>query len=215
MDDIPNELVKAIAGGNAVLFLGAGLSRGAGLPGWGGLLAPLMDRCGLPAERRVDLLQAAQDIEIQLGRDALLEHVCAATDGAGRGPTANHRRLLELDVDTWVTTNYDDLLERTLSDAGQTCVKMVRSRDLPDANAGATTVLKLHGDRQDPDTIVITAYDYETFFQRDELVRDKLRVLLAEKSSCSWAMGSETRISSRFRVRSPTPWANAKSARSP
>jgi hypothetical protein len=39
--DIPHELVQAIAEGSAVLFVGAGLSQGAGLPGWAALLAPL------------------------------------------------------------------------------------------------------------------------------------------------------------------------------
>ena len=37
MHDLPQDLVQAIAGGNAVLFIGAGLSCGAGLPGWADL----------------------------------------------------------------------------------------------------------------------------------------------------------------------------------
>ena len=115
--DIPDQLVKAIAGGNAVLFVGAGLSRGAGLPGWADLLAPLMDEIKLPEARRQDLLQAAQDYEIARGREALLEHVLRATDTADTEPTAVHRRLPDLGIDAWITTNYDDLLERTLRQA--------------------------------------------------------------------------------------------------
>ena len=40
---VPCELVEQFARGNGVVFVGAGLSRGAGLPGWGELLAPLDD----------------------------------------------------------------------------------------------------------------------------------------------------------------------------
>jgi hypothetical protein len=113
MTHLPDELVQAIAGGNAVLFVGAGLSRGAGLPGWTELLEPLLDEIDLPAGRRGDLLQAAQDYENARGRDALLAHVCRETDVSDREPTGNHRLLLELGIDTWIPTNYDGLLEKT------------------------------------------------------------------------------------------------------
>lgn len=40
---IPPELVKKIANGRAVVFIGAGLSQGAGLPGWPQLLKQMID----------------------------------------------------------------------------------------------------------------------------------------------------------------------------
>jgi tetratricopeptide (TPR) repeat protein len=147
--DIPSSLVQAIAEGRAVLFIGAGLSQGAGLPGWAALLAPLADEIGLPTERRGDLLQVAQWCESRLGRQALIDHVCRATDCAGIEPTANHGRLLRLPIDTWITTNYDGLLERTLDRASIPCVKVVRDQDLPYTHPDAVTLLKLHGDRRD------------------------------------------------------------------
>lgn len=70
--NIPDELVVAIAGSNAVLFVGAGLSVGAGLPSWGQLIEPLADRIGLPATQRGDPLKVTQFYETQRGRQALL-----------------------------------------------------------------------------------------------------------------------------------------------
>ena len=58
--NMPDELVAAIASGNAVLFVGAGLSAGAGLPSWGQLIGPLADRIGPPDNQRSDLLKIAQ-----------------------------------------------------------------------------------------------------------------------------------------------------------
>ena len=67
---IPRPLVEAIARGNAVLFCGAGLSMGAGLPGWSELLSPLAKDIGLTEDERDNLLQVAQDYELERGRHA-------------------------------------------------------------------------------------------------------------------------------------------------
>lgn len=57
--DVPQDLVQELARGNGMLFVGAGLSMAAGLPGWRDLLKPLADSVGLPEERRANLLQVA------------------------------------------------------------------------------------------------------------------------------------------------------------
>ena len=43
-------------------------------------------------------------------------------------------------------------------------------------------MLKLHGDRRQPDTIVVTEQDYRTYFRRFPRVKDKLTGLLLEKT---------------------------------
>ena len=121
--DIPKALVQALIRGDVVLFVGAGLSIGAGLPGWSKLLTPLADEIDLPADRRDDLLQVAQDyVNAYNGnRQPLINHIRTYTDTAGIEPTANHVRLVHLGIRTWVTTNYDTLLEKTLDRAPVRC----------------------------------------------------------------------------------------------
>ena len=46
--DVPRELVEQFARGNGVIFVGAGLSQGAGVPGWSELLTPLAASIGVP-----------------------------------------------------------------------------------------------------------------------------------------------------------------------
>jgi nucleoside phosphorylase len=180
--DIPDELVASIARGDAVLFIGAGLAVGAGLPGWHALIAPLADRISLPEHLRGDLLKVAQHYEGQRGRQALISHIKERTDTSGKLPTKNYRRLLRLGIRTWVTTNFDDLAEQALRQAHLRFKTVVRDSDLPYASADQLTLIKLHGDSEQPDTIVITQQDYNTYFRRFPRVKDKLSSLLAEKT---------------------------------
>jgi len=180
--EIPLELVEQFARGNGVIFVGAGLSQGAGLPGWSDLLALLADRIGLPSHLRTDPLRIAQYYDNQRGRQALVSHIIEQTDTTGKGPTDNHRRLLRLGARTWVTTNYDDLIERAFLEAGERFTKVVRDQDLSYTSADAVRLVKLHGDREQPDTIVITQQDYHTYFRRFPRIKDKLTGLLLEKT---------------------------------
>ena len=74
--EIPHELVNAIVRGDAVLFIGAGLSIDAGLPGWNELLEPLANSISLPMALRADPLKVAQYYQNKRGRNALLNHPC-------------------------------------------------------------------------------------------------------------------------------------------
>ncbi len=180
--DIPPELVEQLARGNGALFIGAGLSIGAGLPGWSKLLTPLANSIRLPPNLRTDLLKVAQHYQNKRGRQALISHVIEQTDTTGKELTDNHHRLVSLGVRTWVTTNYDDLLEQMLREAGERFTKVVRDQDLPYTSADRVTLVKLHGDREQPNTIIITQQDYHTYFHRFPRVKDKLTGLLLEKT---------------------------------
>ena len=105
--EIPHELVNAIVRGDAVLFIGAGLSVGAGLPGWNELLEPLANSISLPINLRIDTLKIAQYYQNKRGRNTLLNHVREKTDTTGKAPTQIHRRLTNLGIHTWFTSNYD------------------------------------------------------------------------------------------------------------
>ena len=180
--DIPTELIEQFAHGNGVIFVGAGLSQGAGLSGWNDLLSPLAGRIGLPPDWHTHPLRVAQYYENQFGRQALVQHVMEQIDTTGKGPTDNHHRLLRLGARTWVTTNYDDLIERTFQEASVRFTKVVRDQNLPYTSADALTLVKMHGDREQPDTIIITERDYQTYFHRFPRIRDKLAGLLLEKT---------------------------------
>ncbi len=177
---IPGGLIEQIKRGNGVLFIGAGLSKGAGLCDWEELVRPLGETIGCP--RNTDLLKVAEYYEDVNGRTALLDYIIEHTNTAGRGPTENHRLLAALPIKIWITTNYDDLLEKTLEEAGKPFHKVVRDQHLPLISADRHTLIKMHGDRQLSDTIIITENDYHTYFRKYLLVKAQLTVLAASST---------------------------------
>jgi hypothetical protein len=150
-------IAGALSGRQWVLFVGAGLSMGAGLPSWQELVAPLAEALG--ATDPADPLDVAQVYEGEFGRADLEATVCALTCSSGKELTEVHALLPSLRSRLWATTNFDDLLERTLKDAGADYRVAVENRDLSARPAAEWMVLKLHGDRGTPSTIRITKHD--------------------------------------------------------
>jgi hypothetical protein len=174
------EIAAIVASGKCVLFIGAGISIGAGLPGWQDLIDKLKDE--LPGTDQSDWLTIAQVYEERFGRSALEEKIKKLTDTTGKNPSSVHRLLPSLGIDVWVTTNYDNFLERVLSETGQPFCVIVEDKDLPDVNPRARTLIKLHGDTNRPETIIFTKNDFFLSQETRDLVWKKIGVYLAERS---------------------------------
>ncbi len=89
-----------------VLFMGAGVSVGAGLPGWGDLLAALGAQVGLKDFSTLPFLDQAKLIARRMGG---AEALAAALAERLRAPVHSlvHALLAVLPVAECVTTNYD------------------------------------------------------------------------------------------------------------
>lgn len=142
--------------GNLVLFLGAGASRGAGLPLWSQLLEELASECIIADEHaafhRLDALDQARLLELRRG-SAVKQQVIDRFRGNTRSLV--HELLASMKVNENATTNYDQRYEAALRDQhGEVAV-------LPwDPAAGTPWLLKLHGDIDHADSIVLTRDDY-------------------------------------------------------
>src|SRR6266542_2901462 len=85
------EVAALIAKGDTVVFVGAGLSVGAGLPGWSALIRPLAESVGasLPPDQYLTaeaLLKAAQTYVNKRGRLALVQYLREKLDPQGLEP---------------------------------------------------------------------------------------------------------------------------------
>ncbi|MCP4896778.1 MAG: HAD-IA family hydrolase [bacterium] len=158
----PNELVRAFADHDGVLFVGAGLSKAAGLPQWSELISELEgDLSGSPEV--TSFLDIAQYYEVEFGRMRLVSTLRQHLDTVDTKPTKAHQVLVKLPTHTILTTNFDNLLERALKEEGVPYTPVIGRFDAAFWTTKRTQLVKLHGDLNHPDSIVLTAQDYERF----------------------------------------------------
>ncbi|MCA9854870.1 MAG: SIR2 family protein, partial [Dehalococcoidia bacterium] len=176
------ELARRANKGELVLFLGAGVSMGAGLPGWNGLLGSLAESAGLQAAEseslsRMSHLDQAHLISRrleQLGKDlgtSVKEQLAASNY------SLSHSLLASLPVREVATTNYDQLFECASSDAGTPAAVLPYA-----ANRNRERwLLKLHGCVTQPQDIVLTRSDYLRYAERRAALAGIVQALLITK----------------------------------
>lgn len=160
---------RATDAGVGALFVGAGLSMGAGLPSWGALLGGLTRRLRIPASV-TDLPLAAQYCEQAPdgGRSPLENHLLEQLKDV-RDPGPGHALIARLPVREVWTTNYDRLIETAMAQAGVDVHVAVGDEDLREVGTGRRSVIKMHGSlsaesppRWQPPPVV-TRGDYERY----------------------------------------------------
>lgn len=158
--DIARGLAALANDSGLVLFVGAGIGKGAGLPLWAELLDELAIESGIdPALiEGVGALDRARLIELHLEHSQLgsLRDLVCRRFGSVRRYSLAHALVAGLPVNEIVTTNYDELFERAAADAGREVAVLpyqtVRGRQ--------RWLLKMHGCVTNPRDIVLTREDY-------------------------------------------------------
>lgn len=169
-----DDLGKKARDGSLVLFLGAGVSVPAGLPGWKDLLAQLAARAEGVDLRTDDLLDAAQAIRSAMGDAAYgkaLHEVLHRPQHA-----LGHGLLASLKVRESITTNFDDLYEQA---AAVPFAGHFRVLPWERAQAGAW-LLKMHGGIKRPH-VILTREDYTSFDERWRPVASIVQALLVAR----------------------------------
>lgn len=181
MMNISTELVEQFARGNGVIFVGAGLSQGAGLPGWADLVRELASELdGCPTD--VDYREIAQYYDIEHSRQRLVQRLRDQLDTLKVSPTSVHAELVKLSVPIIFTTNYDDLLEQALRAAKCPYTPVVGNADISFWSVDRLQLVKLHGDLNQPESIIITTEDYDRFASSRKSLADILKVILQTKT---------------------------------
>lgn len=160
-------LAAEIRGRRAILFVGSGVSAHLGLPSWRDLMVRLAEELGLAAD---DFLALSTDfraltefyrLETQ-SLDALLGWMRRTWDLPDRAVRESriHSALVELDFPLIYTTNYDHLLERAFALHGRRVNKIVTANDIARIDPALPTIVKFHGDLDEPRSLVIAETDY-------------------------------------------------------
>jgi hypothetical protein len=180
---IPQELIEQLKKGNVVLFCGAGISMSeGGLPSGGQLARELAKRAGRPAMANAPLPEVAQAYELEMGHQSLIEYIAGRIDDPPRIPLRTHRLIVVLPFTKIVTTNWDNLLEKTMDQAGKPFVKIVRDSEVAYADEAKVLLVKLHGSIEQKDSIIITGDDYYDVFARLSETANLVRAYFATRT---------------------------------
>ncbi|MCU0475405.1 MAG: SIR2 family protein [Anaerolineae bacterium] len=186
-DSFYKAYTEALTDGRAALFVGAGVSSGAGLPTWPRLLREVAQDLGLDIERETDLVSLAQ---FHLNREAsqrnrlnqIIRDNFAHTEDKGIDLTDDHRLIGQLPVETVWTTNYDDLLERAFRSQQKLCdVKITRADFSAPTRGSDVSIFKMHGDANTPENATLTKDDYERYSVRHDWFINALKGDLVSK----------------------------------
>jgi SIR2-like domain len=180
-------IADAVQRGACILFLGAGVHApaptgsdfqysDADRPPFGRELSKtLADSFGLhehfPGEDEANLQRVALFYELVCSRRQLVEAVQNAVQ-TDKTPSPMLRALAQLDFPVIITTNYDQLLETALVQAGKQprvavyTPHMEATTDHRDPRPQSPVVFKIHGDVFRHETMVITDEDYIDFVLR-------------------------------------------------
>jgi hypothetical protein len=169
---ISQDLIRDVARHSCVLFVGADLSREAGLPDWPCLLQKMMewaeahgvdftgvrrDLNALIKERDYPLV--AEELRERMGKERFRQFMTEVFRDDKLHPTDTHRLLPYMPFAALVTTNYDILLERAyaLKDGG--VPPTYTQEDIAELSSlhrdGKFYILKLHGHIDRIETIVL------------------------------------------------------------
>jgi len=177
--DIPDDLIEEINRKNCVAFVGAGLSRGAGLLGWGGLMEDMLDWATghgvtLTPEAKDELkslldsgkyLLVAQEMRERMGNNDFREFMDATFRKPGLKPTKAHEILVQIPFASAITTNYDVLLESAYTvQKGIMPLTFTHTNNAQLAAAlgeGSFYIFKAHGTIDDIETVILGRRDYQ------------------------------------------------------
>lgn len=193
---IPVGLIEQIAKGKCVVFVGAGLSMGAGLPSWSALLRKMMtwaENSGVKLEARAELdgyidegklLMVAEEMLERLGKDRFRQFMEEVFQNPELQPTDAHKLITQIPFSAALTTNYDKLLESAYElDVVPPVFTHTQHAELSGAlRSDKFHLVKLHGTIDDIETIILARSGYRNLMNDRPAYHTYLTTILSTKT---------------------------------
>jgi len=188
--NIPDSLIKRIQQKKIVVFVGAGLSISAGFPNWSELVITILDGIGDRDSKIPKYIKAIQEdiltpLEVLSKIEEYHEFAIEYLEKAIKKPKIGikstiHEKISELSS-MIITTNYDSLLENTLSDYEK--ISYTNSYKIAKISEYDKYIFKIHGDIDEPDKCILFPQQYKKLYE-DETASSifELKKIISDKS---------------------------------
>lgn len=171
MQNYRERLFQLIRKEEVVVFLGAGVSIYAGFPSGEKLREKIYDSLTVAEKEeipeRLNLAELTEQI-VRLRNGSRNSLIQILTKTFLKEPCTFpfvHQKLASIPhIKTIITTNYDRLLEKTYKDE---CSVIISDKQIPYMDQKKAEVFKIHGDLSDPESIIISQSDYNSFFRNN------------------------------------------------
>ena len=182
---LPKPLLENIFKGNCIPIIGAGFSRNAEIisgeiPLWSDLGKYFAKELNIPYFSPLD---AISNYCTEFGKIAFIEELRDLLKIDQSRPGNAHLLFADLFFDTIITTNYDFLLEKAFEKKGKTCHTIVEENQLSlNYSRNLPLILKIHGDFNHHESMVITEEDYDLYLTKHPLFSTYISSLLIRKT---------------------------------
>lgn len=207
--EVPEELLAAVVSGKCVLFAGAGISRGIAvtdqgereqyLPTWGNLLIALAIEAlrleYITSSQQTQLRKCVKDGKYLLVAETLKKklgqrELDRILDSIFRSPnlrwTKRHEIITEIPFAAIITTNYDKLIESSYATIKKYFPPTYAFDNAPDVIDSLSNnrffILKVHGDIDRKETIVLSERDYRNIIYREPGYRAALNAIFITRT---------------------------------
>lgn len=183
-----------------VVFVGAGVSQNSGIPTWNGLINAVAKKIGyskcVGCKSKEELCPKDEcKIRYEFSQNDLLRipeyyfhqdtskghseyyNFIQETLRSDAGPNQIDDEIFAVLPHHIITTNYDSLLEQSTEVNSLLYTTVTRDSDLL-SNASERYIIKMHGDLESPETIVLKESDYLNYEQEHPLISTFIRALL-------------------------------------
>lgn len=174
LSSIPRPLLNDFVNNRVIPLVGAGFSKNADIPS--GLSMPDWNEIGklVAAEitgydydnNAIDALSYYEDL---YSRTKLVEFLMKELHFGKIQPGSTYKAFCELFTGIICTTNFDSLLEDEMILLHRPVSVIVTKDRLTIGNDDESKIIKLHGDFNHPDKMVITENDYDTYIERNPI----------------------------------------------
>ena len=176
LPSIPKPLLNDFITGRVIPFVGAGFSKNADIPM--GLSMPDWDELGKLVANEIpdyeydnNAIDALSYYEDLYSRAKLVELLMRELHFGEIQPGDTYKAFCDLFTGTICTTNFDSLLEDSMTLLQRPISVVVTEDRLTVGSNNESKIVKLHGDFNHPDKMVITEHDYDVYLEQNPILQ--------------------------------------------